>query len=473
MSPPVVTRFPPSPTGLLHIGGVRTALFNWLFARHHGGKFLLRIEDTDRERSTEDAKRAIVEGLEWLGLDHDGDIVLQSTRSARHRDCAQRLLAEGKAYRCYATPEDLEAMRAEARATGKPPVYSGLWRDRPASDAPDNAPFTIRLKSPLSGELTISDQVQGDVTVNADALDDLVLLRSDGTATYMLAVVVDDYDMGVTHVIRGDDHLSNAFRQHIIFEALGWSPPIYAHIPLIHGEDGAKLSKRHGALGVESYRDMGLLPEAILGTLLRLGWSHGDQEVFTMAQAQELFSLEAVGRSPSQLDFEKFRHINAIWMKTVDSKILLKQLKPFIEKHIPNPNMTRVESGLGLLLPRAQTLIELADEALCLATPAPLNYEAEGIYDLLSKAPEGALQALHDRLADMDWETEDVAAMITDTAKALASEFKVKMGAIGMPLRAAVTARTSTPSIFEICACLGRNETLARLQAGTDYLNLS
>jgi glutamyl-tRNA synthetase len=317
---PVVTRFAPSPTGFLHIGGARTALFNWLYARHHGGRFLLRIEDTDRARSTQPAIDAILDGMRWLGLDWDGDAVFQFERSARHAEVAHALLANGHAYRCFATSEELEAMRAEQRANRQPLRYDGRWRDRDPSEAPAGAPFVIRLKAPREGQATIDDRVQGKVTVQNSELDDMVLLRSDGTPTYMLAVVVDDQDMGVTHVIRGDDHLNNAFRQLALIRAMGWPEPIYAHVPLIHGADGAKLSKRHGALGVEAYRDeMGILPEALSNYLLRLGWGHGDAEIISRDQAVEWFDLADVGRSPSRFDIKKLENLNGNYIREADA----------------------------------------------------------------------------------------------------------------------------------------------------------
>ena len=372
----VVTRFAPSPTGFLHIGGARTALFNWLFARHHGGTFLLRIEDTDRARSTEAAVEAILDGLKWLELDWDGDAVSQFERRGRHAEVAHQMLAAGHAYRCYASPEELEAMRAEQKATGQPMRYDGRWRDRDPAEAPAGISPVIRLKAPQEGETVLADHVQGEVRVQNAQLDDMVLLRADGTPTYMLSVVVDDHDMNVTHVIRGDDHLTNTFRQIQIYRAMGWDLPQFAHIPLIHGADGAKLSKRHGALGVDAYRDMGYLPEAVRNYLLRLGWGHGDDEIISTEQAIEWFDLGGIGRSPSRFDFAKLDNLNAHYMRLADDARLVSLIVPLIEAksggHVSSEARDLLTRAMPGLKQRAKTLVELADSAhfLCSGTTA-------------------------------------------------------------------------------------------------------
>ncbi|HXM00860.1 MAG TPA: glutamate--tRNA ligase, partial [Rhizomicrobium sp.] len=377
-----VLRFAPSPTGFLHIGGARTALFNWLFARHTGGTFLLRIEDTDRERSTPEAVAAILAGLEWLGLNWDGQTVYQFARAGRHREVAQHLLAEGNAYRCFATAAELDEMRAAQKAAGKPMRYDGRWRDRDPSEAPPGAPFVIRLRAPQTGETTVHDVVQGDVRFANDQLDDMVLLRSDGTPTYMLAVVVDDHDMGVTHVIRGDDHLNNAARQLQIIHAMGWPVPIYGHLPLIHGPDGAKLSKRHGALAVEAYRDMGYLPETMRNYLLRLGWSHGDDETISTEQAIAWFNLESIGRSPARLDFKKLDNLNAHYIRQMDDGALAAEVAAMLARETPpralDPQATaRLVAAMPGLKERAKTLVELAQAADFLYTDGPRTLDAQ------------------------------------------------------------------------------------------------
>ena len=364
----VVTRFAPSPTGFLHIGGARTALFNWLFSRHHGGKYLLRIEDTDRKRSTQEAIDAILDGLQWLGLAADEEPLFQSTRLDRHADIARQLLADGKAYHCYCTPEELAAMRETAKAEGRSMRYDGRWRDRDPSDAPTDIPPVVRFRAPQTGETILNDTVQGDVTVANDQLDDMVLLRADGTPTYMLSVVVDDHDMGITHAIRGDDHLTNAFRQTQLFLALGWQPPVYGHMPLIHGADGAKMSKRHGALGVDAYRDMGYLPEALLNYLLRLGWSHGDDEIISREQAVEWFDIADVNRGAARFDFDKLSSLNAHYIKASDNEHLVDLIGPGIEKALGATTditaRTRLTDGMNSLKDRAKTLNELIDISL-------------------------------------------------------------------------------------------------------------
>lgn len=474
----VVTRFAPSPTGFLHIGGARTALFNWLYARHHGGKALLRIEDTDRARSTQPAIDAIIAGLDWLGLDWDGPPVFQFARAARHAEVANRLLAAGQAYKCFATPEELEAMRAEQRANKHPLRYDGRWRDRDPATAPKDAPYVVRLRTPLEGEVTIEDLVQGPVTVANTELDDYVLLRSDGTPTYMLAVVVDDHDMGVTHVIRGDDHLNNAFRQLPIYRAMdaianesgepGWPDPIYAHIPLIHGADGAKLSKRHGALGVEAYRDeMGVLPEALSNYLLRLGWGYGDKEVISRNEAVALFDLDAVGRSPSRFDLKKLQNLNGIYMREADDVRLAALVAPRLPALAPAFDPARamplLEQAMPVLKSRAADLDELARGAAFLFARRPLAIDAKA-QALLTDDARVLLAAIVERLAaEKDWTSEGLEASLKMMAEALG----VGLGKIAQPLRASLTGQTTSPGIFDVLVLLGRKEALARIRDQT------
>ncbi len=468
MSSAVVTRFAPSPTGFLHIGGARTALFNWLYARHHGGRMLLRIEDTDRERSTKAAIDAILEGLTWLGLDWDGDVVFQFARADRHRAVVDELLAAGRAYRCYASPEELTQMREQARAEGKPLRYDGRWRDRDPSEAPEGVKPVIRLKAPTEGETVVDDAVQGRVTWANRDLDDLVLLRSDGTPTYMLAVVVDDHDMGVTQIIRGDDHLTNAARQSQIFSALGWDIPKMAHIPLIHGADGAKLSKRHGALGVEAYRDLGYLPAALRNYLVRLGWSHGDQEVFSTEEMVAAFDLGAVGRSPSRFDFAKLANLNGLYIRqSADADLVaaietvLPQIGP--ERGLSAPLSEDLRGKLTLAMPglkeRAKTLIELLDSAYYLyaARPLAVDDKARALLSDEGRARiAGVLPALE---ALPDWS----AAATEGAVRQYAEASGCKLGQVAQPLRAALTGRTTSPPLFDVMAVLGRTESLARL----------
>lgn len=461
---PVVTRFAPSPTGYLHIGGARTALFNWLFARHHKGLFRLRIEDTDRARSTDDAITAIFEGLRWLELDWDDEPVFQFARAARHREAADALLAKGLAYRCYTTAAELEEMRERARAEGRPPRYDGRWRDRDPSDAPAGVNPVIRFKAPQKGETIVHDHVQGDVRFSNDQLDDMVILRSDGTPTYMLSVVVDDYDMGVTHVIRGDDHLTNAARQSQLIRALGWPVPEYAHVPLIHGPDGAKLSKRHGALGAESYRDLGYLPEAMRNYLLRLGWSHGDDEIFTTAQAIEWFNLEAIGRSPARFDFAKLDNINGYYMRAGDDAHLTAALESFMHGAFEPLARTRILRLMPGLKERAKTLKELAEGVGFLLAERPLSLD-EKAAQLLNAAARATLGGLHAALAGApDWTASALEAAVRDYA----AKAGIKLGQAAQPLRAALTGRTVSPGIFEVLEVLGREEALGRIadQAG-------
>jgi glutamyl-tRNA synthetase len=462
-SAPVVTRFAPSPTGFLHIGGARTALFNWLYARHHGGRFRLRIEDTDRKRSTPDAIRAIVDGLEWLGLDWDDAVVYQSEGARHHADCARALLAAGLAYHCYCTPEELAEMRAEARAQGRARLYDGRWRDRDPAEAPPGVPPVIRLKAPQDGETVIDDLVQGRVTVANAQLDDMVLLRADGTPTYMLSVVVDDYDMAVSHVIRGDDHLTNAFRQRQLYHALDWTPPAFAHIPLIHGADGAKLSKRHGALGVEAYRDMGYLPEALRNHLLRLGWSHGDDEIISTAQAIAWFDLDAVNRGAARFDFAKLESVNGHYIRAAEDARLVELIRPRLEARpglrLDGAALDRLERGMPGLKARAKTLVELAEAAAFYAAARPLTPTPKAAKLLADEAP-AVLGHLLVGLGDqVDWSEAALEARIRDFAEAEG----FKLGQVAQPLRAALTGSNASPGIFEVMAVLGRAETLARI----------
>ncbi len=459
----VVTRFAPSPTGYLHIGGARTALFNWLFARHHGGQFKLRIEDTDRARSTDDAIAAILDGMRWLELDWDGPEIYQFARADRHAEVAGQLLASGHAYRCSLTPEELAAMRAEAEAARKPFRLQSPWRDRDPADAPADAPSVVRLKAPRDGEVTIHDRVQGAVTVQNAELDDMVLLRSDGTPTYMLAVVVDDHDMGVTHVIRGDDHLNNAFRQLALIRALGWAEPVYAHIPLIHGADGAKLSKRHGALGVDAYRDMGLLTEAVCNYLLRLGWGHGDDEIISREQAIKWFDLDHVGRSASRFDMKKLENINGHYLREADDARLVQLTRPFLQPLLAR-DLTDSEQALLLrsmaeLKPRAKNLRELAESSAFLFRTRPIAMD-ERARKLLEPAAIELLAQAHSALAAVPQWT---APLLESAVRAVSETAGVGLGKIAQPLRAALTGSNTSPGIFDVLEVLGREESLGRI----------
>ena len=459
----VVTRFAPSPTGFLHIGGVRTALFNWLYARRHGGRFLLRIEDTDRARSTEAAKQAILDGLEWLGLEWDGEPVYQSGRAERHSAVARELLDAGEAYRCYCSQEELAAMREAARKRGSARLYDGAWRDRDPSDAPKDVSPVVRLKAPLDGETVIDDAVQGRVTVRNDRLDDMVLLRADGTPTYMLSVVVDDRDMEITHVVRGDDHLTNAFRQTLIYRAMGWDTPAFAHIPLIHGPDGAKLSKRHGALGVEAYRDMGFPPEAMCKYLARLGWSHGDDEIFSMAQATEWFDFANIGKSPARFDLAKLTSVGARYIREMAEDRLAGLVEPLIAARLgaalSATQRARLAAGLPGLKPRAKTLVELADAALFYCRPRPLEPNAKAA-KLLGDDGRAQLALAREALAEIDtWSAESAEAAVRAAVEAA----EEKLGKIAQPLRAALTGSTVSPGIFEVLGVLGKSESLGRI----------
>lgn len=458
----IVTRFPPSPTGFMHIGTARVALYNWLYARRHGGKMLFRIEDTDRARHSEEAVTAIVNSLKWLEIDYDGDIVSQFSRRDRHAEIAHELLKKGEAYYCYCTPQELEDMREKARAAGSPQMYDRRWRDRDPIDAPKDIKPVIRIKAPLSGESTINDHVQGDVTVAAEQLDDFILLRGDGTPTYMLSVVVDDHDMGVTHVIRGDDHLNNTFRQNIIYNAMGWTIPRYAHLPMILGADGSKLSKRHGAASVEEYRDMGYLPETVRNYLLRLGWSHGDDEIISDIQAREWFNLEHVQRSPARFDFAKLENLNAHYMKIIDNVRLMDIAVPFYKiRHgieLSELAMTRILAGIEELKSRAKTVLQFVDESVFYAKTVPFSYD-EKATALLDK---GILKILTETLSALDDFTAD---NIQNACKGVADTHNGgKLGQVAMPLRAALTGTTVSPSIFHAAEILGKDETIVRLK---------
>ena len=460
---PVVTRFAPSPTGFLHIGGARTALFNWLFARHHGGTFLLRIEDTDRLRSTDAAVEAIFDGLRWLGLDWDGEPLMQFSRAARHAEVARQLLAEGKAYHCYCSPAELEAMRAEQKAKGLSTIYDGRWRDRDPAEAPPGAAPVIRLKAPRDGETLLADRVQGDVRVNNAQLDDMVLLRADGTPTYMLSVVVDDHDMNVSHVIRGDDHLTNTFRQIQLYRACGWPMPEFAHIPLIHGPDGAKMSKRHGALGVDAYRDMGFLPEALANYLLRLGWSHGDEEIISREDAIKWFNLEAIGRSAARFDFAKLTNLNGHYLRSRDDDQLVASIAPRLAEILGRPldedNLRRLARAMPSLKERAKTIPELAESAAFLVAPRPLVIEPAAAKLLDDRGRKTLSEVSQILAAVQEWRQD----MLEAGVRSYAETNGLKLGLVAQPLRAALTGRTVSPSLFEVMEILGFEESLGRI----------
>ncbi|MEO1490785.1 MAG: glutamate--tRNA ligase [Pseudomonadota bacterium] len=460
MTSEVVTRFAPSPTGDLHIGGARTALFNWLFARHHGGKFVLRIEDTDRARSTPEATDAIFQGLTWLGLDWDGEAVSQFSRVERHAEVAHQMLEAGTAYRCYSTKEEIDAFREQAKAEKRPPLFLSPWRDR--TDHPDG-PYTIRLKAPREGQITVADAVQGAVTWEANTLDDLILLRSDGTPTYMLAVVVDDHDMGVTHVIRGDDHLTNAARQSLIFDAMGWQRPTFAHIPLIHGPDGAKMSKRHGATSVIEYRDLGYLPQAMRNYLARLGWSHGDDEFFTDAQMIDWFGLDACGKSAARFDFQKLANLNGQHIRAEGDAALVDAMAELAAAQ-QRPAFTDAQrasliQAMPGLKERVKTVTELAEIAYYILAERPLDFD-EKASKLITSDTVPMLLRLTERLRnDTDW----TVASTEKSVRSFAEEEQLKLGKVAQPLRAALTGRSVSPGVFDVMETLGREETLARL----------
>jgi glutamyl-tRNA synthetase len=458
----VNVRFAPSPTGFLHIGGARTALFNWLFARHHGGNFRLRIEDTDRVRSTPEAIDAIVDGLEWLGLDWDDAVVYQSARAARHAEVARQLLAAGRAYHCFCTAAELEAMRERARAERRSVRYDGTWRDRDPAEAPANVPPVIRLKAPQHGATTIRDHIQGEVTVSNNELDDLIILRADGTPTYNLSVVVDDHDMGITHVIRGDDHLNNAFRQTHIYRGLDWPVPEFAHVPLIHGPDGAKLSKRHGALGVDAYREMGYLPEALRNYLLRLGWSHGDDEVIATDEAIRWFDLDAVGRAPARFDFAKLDSLNGHYIRSAGDDRLVMFVADRLARATGAPlsesDRLRLARAMPELKLRPRTLAELTENARFLVAERPLQL-APAAARLLTHEARRLLGELRSRLTHAEWRAGSLEAVV----RAFAEEAQVKLGAVAQPLRAVLTGAAASPGIFFVMEILGREEVLARI----------
>ncbi|MQT12044.1 glutamate--tRNA ligase [Segnochrobactrum spirostomi] len=468
MTETVITRFAPSPTGFLHIGGARTALFNWLYARHTGGTMLLRIEDTDRERSTDAAIDAILDGLRWLGITWEGEPVFQFARAARHREVAEGLVAAGRAYYCYATPEELNEMREQARAEGRPPRYDGRWRDRDPSEARPGVKPVIRIKSPLDGETAVDDQVQGHVVFPNKDLDDFVILRSDGTPTYMLSVVVDDHDMDITHIIRGDDHLTNAARQTVLYNALGWRVPVMSHIPLIHGPDGAKLSKRHGALGVDAYRAMGYLPAAMRNYLVRLGWSHGDKDIMSTEEMTEWFDLAGIGRSPSRFDFAKLENLNGHYLRATPDdelfEIFLATL-PYLEggpalvERLDARLKGQIREALPGLKERAKTLNELLDNAsyLWAERPLPLDDKASALLDDDARRTLSGLFAV--LKAAEPWSVETTEAAVRTFAEANG----LKLGKAAQPLRAALTGRTTSPGIFDVLAVLGREESLARI----------
>jgi glutamyl-tRNA synthetase len=458
----IITRFAPSPTGYLHIGSARTALFNWLFAKHHGGKYLLRIEDTDRARSTNDAVRAIFEGLNWLGLIPDEEPIFQFQRAKHHADMALKLLNEGKAYYCYCTIEELDAMREKAKIEGKTPKYDGRWRDRDPKDAPKDVKPVIRLKAPLTGETILNDHVQGVINVSNMQLDDMVLLRGDGTPTYMLSVVVDDFDMGITHVIRGDDHLTNTFRQIQLYNAFGWDYPVFGHIPLIHGQDGAKLSKRHGALGVDAYRDMGILPEAMCNYLLRLGWSHGDNEMITIQQAIEWFDFDGIGKSPSRLDMTKLLHTNHHYIQekpTEDLMILLEEHFNRSGNPLKAHEKERITTGIEGLKKRSQTLLELAENASIYRDIRPVKIEDPDHLKIITDL-KNVLSDLHQHLSSIqEWSH----SVIDVELKRFLEQKGLKLGKIGPSLRLILTSKVNAPSIIDVMYALGKDESLLRV----------
>lgn len=465
----VVTRFAPSPTGFLHIGGARTALFNWLYARHNGGKFLVRIEDTDRARSTQDAVDAIFDGLSWLGLNWDEEPVFQFSKAQRHAEVAHMLVEQGKAYYCYCSPEELSAMRDEQKAAGLPMRYDGRWRNRPATDAPAGIKPVVRLKAPQNGETVLSDLVQGEVRVANAQLDDMVLLRADGTPTYMLSVVVDDHDMGITHVIRGDDHLTNTFRQIQLYHACGWDLPVFSHIPLIHGPDGAKLSKRHGALGAEAYRDMGFLPEAMRNYLLRLGWGRGDEEIISTQQAIEWFDIADVGRAPSRFDMAKLTNLNGIYLRQADDARLCDLIIPLLEKEVrqslDNKAKDLLLRAMDSLKQRAKTINELAQSALFYVQPRPLALEEKAARQLDDNS---ARQVLEDLVVRLDGAEPFSREALEELARVYSEEKLLKLGKVAQPLRAALSGSTVSPPIFEVMELLGKQESLARLRDALD-----
>lgn len=456
----VRTRFAPSPTGLLHIGSARSALFNYLFSRHHGGTYLIRVEDTDRERSKPEFTDAILAGLAWLGIPPDEPPMFQSTRAPRHAEVAHEMLARGRAYHCYCTPDELRQMRETATAEGRPPRYDGSWRDRDPADAPAGIKPTIRLKAPREGATTVHDLIQGEVTVNNSEMDDMIILRSDGSPTYLHAVVVDDHDMDITHVIRGDDHLTNTFRQIQIYNAMDWSLPRFAHMPLIHGADGAKLSKRHGAVNLLDFRDEGFLPEAMLNFLIRLGWSHGDTEILDREEAISLFDLDGVGRSAARMDYTRLLQLNGVWLRRADDERLTNDVVERLAAQGLDP--ARVRDRILMLMPflkeRAKTLVELTDSTAFLARHMPLTFEPKA-EALLTPEAKAALPALAAVLDKTDW----TAASLDTALREYADAAGQKLGKVAQPLRAALTGSTMSPPIDQTLAALGREEALARI----------
>lgn len=457
----VVTRFPPSPTGFMHIGNARTALFNWLYARAKGGKFVVRIEDTDRKRHSEEAVEAIMEGLEWLGLEFDGEVTSQFSRLDRHTEVAMEMIKNGQAYYCYCSPEELESMRETAKTEGKKTFYDRRWRDADPATAPKDIKPVVRIKAPIDGKTTIKDHVQGDVTVPNDQLDDFIILRSDGTPTYMLSVVVDDHDMDITHVIRGDDHLNNTFRQKIIFDAMGWEVPQFAHLPLIHGQDGGKFSKRHGAEGLQDYKALGFLPDAIFNYLLRLGWSHGDDEIISREQALKWFDLNAIGKAPAKFDLAKLENLNTHYIGIADADYLIEQAAPFYPVELTSLAKTRIMAHIDELKSRAKTLVQFANESAFYAKTIPLDFDEKATNTL-----EGANQILESLLKALEETQEFTSEHIQSACKTIADELTDgKLGKVAMPLRAALTGTTVSPSIFHAAEILGKAETCARIQA--------
>ena len=468
----VVTRFPPSPTGFMHIGNARTALYNWLYAKHHGGKFLLRIEDTDRQRHSNKAVQAILDGLHWMGLEWDGDAVSQFSRRDRHAEVAHEMVAKGQAYYCYCSPEELDEMREQAKLEGKPVYYNRKWRDKPDDQKPMGTKPVVRIKAPLDGKIIIKDEVQGEITIQNEQIDDFIILRSDGTPTYMLSVVVDDHDMGVTHVIRGDDHLSNAFRQKVIYDNMGWNGPVYAHLPLIHGPDGSKFSKRHGATGLIEYQAMGYLADALCNYLLRLGWSHGDEEIISREDAIKWFGFDHVGQSPSQFDFAKLDNLNAHYIRAAGNEDLWTKTVPFLEEiegvKLNDLAKDRIMQSMDELKSRAKTLIQLANEAAFYAKTAPFSYDSDA-EDLLNEGSKPILEALRREFKQLDtFDNDSVQAL----CKAVANDYcSGKLGKIGMPLRAALTGTSQSPSIFGAAAILGKKDVISRLDAAIEHVS--
>ncbi len=463
MSRQVVTRFAPSPTGDLHIGGARTALFNWLYARGRGGKFLLRIEDTDRERYTPEAAAAIITGLRWLGLDWDGEAVSQFEQRHRHAEVAHEMLARGTAYKCFSTAEDIATFRAAEEAAGRYPVFQSPWRDADAAMHPD-APFAIRMKAPRTGETVIADQVQGTVTIKNETLDDMIVLRSDGTPTYMLAVVVDDHDMGVTHVIRGDDHLNNAARQQMVYDAMGWDVPVWAHIPLIHGPDGKKLSKRHGATAVGEYQLQGYPAAGMRNYLARLGWAHGNDEFFTSDQAKAWFDLSGIGRAPARLDFKKLENISGQHIAAMENAALLHELQAFLaasaQPALTNAQQDLMTRGLYCVKDRAKTFFELIDKSWFMLAPTPILAD-EAAAKSLDSVSRGILQDLTPRLQTAQWTKEALEVILGDVA----AGHGIGFGKLAAPLRAALAGRTVTPSVYDMMLVIGQDETISRIGA--------